>query len=147
MQGTYALILLKVEYTYQNRKGYYLLKKTMKQLNRSMLSQMIQEKIDALNKIQELKRKTNLIESEIQKLVGEEFDAEEFFSAAGFAAQDDIEKEFGKDEWTPLGSSEDTNDFVSDLMNASDEEAEKLSPDYFAENIIFEDEDGMTYSQ
>lgn len=117
----------------------------MKQLNRHTLSQMIQEKLDAFERLQQLKEEVNLIESEIKEVAGEGFDAEEFFSAAGFAAQDDIEQEFGKDEWTPLGSSEDTQDFVFDLMNASDEEAEKTSPGYFAENIVFEEENGDTY--
>jgi len=37
----------------------------------------------------------------------EEFDAEEFFGAAGDAAEDDIRAEFGDDEFTPFGTMED----------------------------------------
>jgi len=37
----------------------------------------------------------------------EEFDAEEFFGAAGDAAEEDIKAEFGDDEFTPFGTMED----------------------------------------
>lgn len=117
----------------------------MQQLDRHMLSQLIQERLEALDRLHELKNKTELIESEIRELMGEDFDPEEFFAAAGFVAQDDIEDAYGKDEWTSLGSTEDPQQFVSDLLDASDEEAERIAPQYFAENIIIEEEDGTKY--
>jgi len=117
----------------------------MQQLDRHILSQLIQERLEVLDRLHELKNKTELIESEIQELVGQDFDTDEFFSAAGFDAQDDIEHTYGKDEWTPLGSTEDAQEFVSGLVDASDEEAERVAPQYFAENIVIEEEDGTTY--
>lgn len=103
---------------------------------------MIQDKMADLDRLHELHNKVELIESEIRELVGEDFDPEEFFGDSGFSAQDDIEAEFGKDDFAPLGTFEDPNAFVSDLENASDDEAERLAPQYYAENIVFEDEEG-----
>jgi hypothetical protein len=111
----------------------------MPQLNLKALSKIIQEKVDAYKKIEQLREKTRLLESEIRNIAGNDFDAEEFFSAAGFAAQDDIEKEYGKNDWASLGSTEDIESFINGLIDSSDDEAQRLAPDYFNEEEGYED--------
>lgn len=49
----------------------------------------------------------------------EEFDAEEFFGAAGDAAEEDIKAEFGDDEFTPFGTMEDPR-MLKDLEEDTD---------------------------
>lgn len=117
----------------------------MGKLSNKELSQLIHNKIEELDRLHELKSKVELIESEIVELIGEDFNPEEFFGDDGTAALSYFEKEIG-DDFTPLGTFEDPNDFIGDLKNASDEEAERLAPQYYAENIIYEDEDGQMHS-
>ncbi|MDG1950253.1 MAG: hypothetical protein P8J32_05580, partial [bacterium] len=114
----------------------------MGRLSKKELSQIIQDKLADLDRLHELHNKVELIESEIIALIGEDFNPEEFFGDDGTAALNHFEKEVG-DDFTPLGTFEDPNAFISDLDSASDEEAERLAPQYYAENIVFEDEDGV----
>lgn len=106
---------------------------------------MISDKIENLDQLHELKSKMELIESEIRELIGEDFDPEEFFGASGFAAQDDIEDEYGRDDFSPFGSFEDPQSFVVDLDQASDQEDERLAPQYYEEDGAMSE--GMTSSE
>lgn len=84
-----------------------------------MLSQLVQERLEDLDKLHELKHKQELIESEIRELMGDDFDTEAFFEAAGFSTQDEV--------------------YLDDLSEGP------ITPEYFAENIIIEEEDGTKY--
>ena len=67
--------------------------------------------------------KSKLNELHSSDFLDSDFSPEEFFGDAGMAAQDDIEKEYGKGGYTPMGDKEDVNKFVKDVMNSSDQEA------------------------
>jgi len=113
----------------------------MGKIGNKELSQLISDKIKELDQLHELTFKVELIESEIIGLIGEDFNPSDFFGDDGTAALDYFDKEVG-DEYTPLGTFEDPEAFIRDLDLASDEEAERLAPQYYAENIVYEDEDG-----
>ena len=69
--------------------------------------------------------KNKLNELHGSDFLNSEFSPEEFFGDAGMAAQDDIEKEYGKGGYTKMGEKEDVNKFVNDVMNSSEKEAQE----------------------
>lgn len=110
--------------------------KTMVRISKKRLSQIVEQKIQGLQRLDRLNKKIELIESEIKDLVGENFDPYEFFDDAGFAAEDDIRATYGDEEYADFGSMEDAQSFIKGLNLASDEDAEKYAPEYFAEKRI-----------
>ena len=107
----------------------------MKRMNREQFENLIYERVKKIEKMDRLLNKIELLESEIKELAGDKFDVDDFFQADGAwdAAKDDIEKEFGEDEYMDFGDGENINQFVRDLELADDEEAERLAPEYYPE--------------
>lgn len=117
-------------------KPIYEKHKTMVRISKKQLSQIVEQKIQGLQRLDRLNKRIELIESEIKDLVGEDFDPYEFFDDAGFAAEDDIRAAYGDEEYADFGSMEDAQSFIKSLNLASDEDAEKYAPEYFAEKSV-----------
>lgn len=114
-------------------------------INLRELKKLIENKQNALDKIDLLNEEAKKISKQMKEIYSddENFDPEDFFrsedNSAWDTAKTDIEKEYGKDEYVPLGDMEDAGKFVRDLTKASDVEAAELAPEY-----LYEDDEDLS---